>query len=57
MSGGRNPTFQVKDGEPSQQGASHQNANFLGIGLGFPTILVVKPEYRICTNTTDKLKG
>jgi hypothetical protein len=56
VSGGRNPTFQVKNGEVGQQDASHQNANILGIGLGFPSISVVKPGYRTCTNTIDKLK-
>ena len=57
MTGGRNPTFQVKDGEVGQQDAGHQSANFLDIGPGFPTIQVGKPGYRLCTRTTDKLKG
>uniref|UniRef100_A0A804RKG5 RING-type domain-containing protein n=1 Tax=Zea mays TaxID=4577 RepID=A0A804RKG5_MAIZE len=57
VTGGRNPTFQVKDGEVGQQDAGHQSANFLDIGPGFPTIQVGKPGYRLCTRTTDKLKG
>ncbi|CAD6260309.1 unnamed protein product [Miscanthus lutarioriparius] len=57
VTGGRKPTFQAKDGEVVQQDAGHQNANFLGIGSGLPTIPVGKPGNRTCTSTTDKLKG
>jgi len=54
---GRNPTFQVKDGEVVQQDAGHQNANFLGIGSGLPTIPVGKPGNRTCTSTTKGVTG
>jgi hypothetical protein len=57
VTGGRNPTFQVKDGEVGQQDAGHQSANFIDIGPGFPTIKVGKPGYILWTRTTDKLKG
>jgi hypothetical protein len=57
VTGGRKPTFQAKDGEVVQQDAGHQNANFLGIGSGLPTIPVGKPGNRTCTSTTAKLKG